>query len=631
MVSGALHPWALEPLPLGQVRPAGWLKDQLQTQADGLTGHLADFWPDVARSQWIGGDAEGWERGPYWLDGLIPLATLLDDARLTSLAAFWVDKILASQRPDGWLGPVHDTRFGYPYDPWPLFIVLKALTQQHEATGDARIVPAMARLLRKLDATLAERPLRSWGRYRWGDLLLSIHWLYERTGESWLFDLGARVQQQGYDWRAQFRSLPYWDKVHPIERDQSTHGVNVAMALKAYGVWSRQSGDPSDRDVPPRMLDLLDRYHGQATGLYACDEHLAGRSPAQGSELCAVVEAMYSLEVLLATLGAPSLGDRLERLAYNALPATLTPDMWAHQYDQQVNQVICHVSEERVWTSNGSESNVYGLQPNFPCCTANLHQGWPKYVAHLWMRTPDDGLAAVAYGPCAVRTCVRGVTVAIGVETEYPFDGAIQVTVRPVETVRFPLHLRVPTWADGARLVLPAGDVQTPAPGSFAIVDREWAGTTSLTLVLPLRIRAERRFNESVALSRGPLLLALQIGEDWRRINQWDQIGAPASAADWEVHPTTPWAYALDLDAANPEADLTVERRPLVGGPFSPERTPLLVRARGRRLPDWGLERGAAAPPPPSPVRSSEPLEALTLLPYGATGLRLGELPLLNR
>jgi len=58
-----LLPKALDPLPLGQVRSAGWLLDQLRIQAAGLSGHLDEFWPDVARSRWIGGDAEGWERG----------------------------------------------------------------------------------------------------------------------------------------------------------------------------------------------------------------------------------------------------------------------------------------------------------------------------------------------------------------------------------------------------------------------------------------------------------------------------------------------------------------------------------------------------------------------------------------
>src|SRR5262245_8258697 len=105
-INSALLPRAFEPLPLGQVRAAGWLRSQLEIQANGLTGHLHEFWPDVARSQWVGGDVEGWERGPYWLDGLVPLAHLLDDGRLQSVAAYWVDRILESQRADGWLGPV---------------------------------------------------------------------------------------------------------------------------------------------------------------------------------------------------------------------------------------------------------------------------------------------------------------------------------------------------------------------------------------------------------------------------------------------------------------------------------------------------------------------------------------------
>ena len=125
----ALRARPFEPLPLGQVKPAGWLRDQLQIQAEGLTGHLDEFWPDVARSRWIGGDVEGWERGPYWLDGLVPLAFLLDSALLQAKVRHWVDCILDSQQDDGWLGPTHDARYGYPHDPWPLIIVLKALTQ----------------------------------------------------------------------------------------------------------------------------------------------------------------------------------------------------------------------------------------------------------------------------------------------------------------------------------------------------------------------------------------------------------------------------------------------------------------------------------------------------------------------
>jgi hypothetical protein len=125
-----LTPLALQPLPLGAITPLGWLRRQLRLQADGLSGHLDAFWPDVAQSGWIGGAAEGWERGPYWLDGVVPLAFLLDDARLLAKVRYWLDTILTHQQPDGWLGPIQSPGGRYQArDPWPTFVALKALTQ----------------------------------------------------------------------------------------------------------------------------------------------------------------------------------------------------------------------------------------------------------------------------------------------------------------------------------------------------------------------------------------------------------------------------------------------------------------------------------------------------------------------
>jgi DUF1680 family protein len=218
--------------------------------------------------------------------------------------------------------------------------------------------------------------------------------------------------------------------------------------------------------------------------MFAGDECLAGRNPLQGTELCSVVEFMYSLEHLFSAFGDPFFGDRLERVAFNALPATFAPDMWSHQYDQQVNQVQCTINPDHNWTTNGPESNLYGLEPNFGCCTSNMHQGWPKFAAHLWMASPDGGLAAAAWAPCRVETTIRFVPIRVDVETDYPFRDRVDVIVQSGAQVRFPLHLRVPGWADGATVRVGSGPETPMRPGSMHLVDRTW-GKEPTRLALP--------------------------------------------------------------------------------------------------------------------------------------------------
>jgi uncharacterized protein len=614
------------PLPLTSIRPKGWLLKQLEIQANGLSGHLDEFWPDVnSQSGWLGGSGESWERGPYFLDGLVPLAYALQDERLIAKNKKWLDWILDHQQPNGMIGPTRDD------DWWPRMVMLKVLTQYQEATADPRVVPLMQRYFAYQLRELPNRPLRDWGKYRWQDEVASVVWLYNRFGDPDLLRLAQVLHQQGYDWHAQFENFAYTSKMTANDlglhegtrfpdRAMQTHGVNNAMALKSSALWWLISKDPSFRSGVNQQLAALDTYHGIPNGMFSADEHLAGKNPSQGIELCAVVENMFSIECAVAILGDPLLGDRLEKIAYNALPGAFTDDMWAHQYDQQPNQIQCSL-RPRPWTTNGPESNLYGLEPNFGCCTANMHQGWPKLTSSLWMASAEGGIAAVAYAPCELNTKIRNVPLKIEEETAYPFEGEILLAVQPKRSVQFPLSLRIPAWAAQASIRVNGKPIAAVRAGSFSVINREWKPHDRVELHFPMRPTVSRSYHNSVVIERGPVIYSLDISTEWKKLK------TRGMTADWEAFPKSAWNYALDIDEHTAGAAAELRGTSMERGAFTAEGTSIRLEVKGKKIPQWQEENGCAGELPQSPTTSAQPLETLRLVPYGAAKLRITAFP----
>ena len=622
---------AFQLLPLGSIHPRGWLADQLRIQADGLSGHLDETWPDVGpNSGWLGGNGESWERGPYYVDGLVPLAYLLDDSHLKAKAQRYIDWTLDHPAPNGMFGPAAND------DWWPRIVMLKALTQYQEVSGDARVIPLMDRYFRYQLSALPSRPLRDWGRFRWQDEVLSVIWLYRLSGDAYLLRLAQLLRKQGYDWMAEFANFPYHDRISRdyLKANQggglkelglATHGVNNAQAVKAGAVWSLVSDAETDRQSSLKMIAELEKYHGLPNGMFSCDEHLAGLNPSQGSELCSVVEYMFSLEHCLAVLGDPLLGDRLEKLAFNALPGTLTDDMWAHQYNQEPNQVECSL-HHKPWTTDGPESNLYGLEPNFGCCTANYHQGWPKFTAALFMSAHDaqtgkiSGLVAAAYAPCEVHISIRGTVIQIVEETEYPFRSHVRLTVNPESATQFPLQLRIPAWAEGSTVQVNGAAQPAVSAGSFARIDRVWKRGDIVEIEFPMYPRVSRWFNRSIAVERGPLVFSYGIDENWVKLRN------RGMTADWQVFPGNRWNYALKVDEETAH-EIQVAESEMGEKPFSRQRAPVALDVKARRLDAWRAVDGVADPVPQSPVASDAVEEEIRLIPYAAAKLRITAFP----
>jgi hypothetical protein len=642
-------------LPLGSVKPAGWLKDQLVIQANGLPGYLDEYWPSLTTSAWHGGEGEAWERGPYYLDGLVPLAYLLDEQRLLDKVNRWIESILASGQPNGWFGPEKNK------DRWPLAIGLKVLKSYYEGSRDPRALDMIKKYFNYLAQNNPDWPDKEWRGVRAMENAVTGYWLYRLTGDTAILRTIRSIEENSRSWKEQFTVFP-WDSSAAREgripriwdaTGLTAHVVNVAMAVKYPGIYFQQSGDPSDLDASYEGIRKLDEHHGQVGGRFSGDEHLSGRSPVQGTEMCAVVEYMFSLENLIEVSGDVKLADRLELLTFNSLPGTCTPDYWGHQYDQQANQVLVSVAP-RKWSSNNPESNIYGTEPYFGCCTANGHQGWPKYTQSLWMATPDMGLAAISYAPCTINTLAgKRIPVKIEVQTNYPFEDKVVIRINPDKGSKFPIHLRIPGWVN-SQVVTVNGESVASNPGEFLKIERKWKKGDIVELILTSAIRTETRYNNSVAVARGPLFFSLRIPKTYSPVilkKSYQYMGS----TDWQIEPAGDWNYGLMINPAGPSKSFELAFNPIgkypfgdVGDPvyqpdskrFIPydENPPIVLKAMGRKIPGWILQDFSAGPTPYSPVGISietdhdssllpQPVE---LVPYGSARLRVSEFPLVK-
>ncbi|GAB3597499.1 beta-L-arabinofuranosidase domain-containing protein [Microbacterium tumbae] len=605
---------AFSPLPLGAVIPSGWLRRQLRIQADGLSGSIEELWDDLGPdSGWLGGTGESWERGPYYLDGLVPLAHLLGDAELIERARKWIEWMLQSQQPSGQFGPASNE------DWWTRMVAAKVLQQHAEVTGDERVLPFLERYFAFQLRELPGRPLQGWAAARAVDNVLALAWVHERSPRAEWIELARLLFAQGLDWEHALGEGLITGRAMGF--DHRTHGPNVAMALKNPAVRAMMLGEGDPHEETRRALENLDRWHGMVHGMFSGEEWLAGREAVRGVETCQVVEYMFTMEIAARVTGDGSYSDLLEGAAYNLLPASSDPLMRAHQYHQQANQIEASTAD-RDWAYSTNGANVFGLEPHFGCCTANYHQGWPKFVAALWM-TADDALAVTAYGPSTVTAEVGGGVVTIEEVTDYPFDETITFRVTGTTATRaVALRLRIPDWADDADLVLNGERVEVDADAQrYVDLTRRWEAGDEVALTLPMRPRRVKRERQAVGVRLGPLVMVATAGERWRPVPDARGMG------EWEVFPERSWNFGLYPDAPVPLEEWQVQRHPVPEVPFGRTGVPARVTGVGiRTLSEWRRDGGNAGNPPDGPVPARW-ANIVELVPYGSATIRIAEFP----
>lgn len=628
-----LQPSHFLKLPVGSIKPEGWLRKYLELQRDGLTGHLNEIsaWLEKGNNAWLtnGGD-HGWEEVPYWLKGYGNLAYILGDENMINEAKTWIEAAINSQRPDGSFGPINMK--GDKPELWAQMIMLWCLQSYYEYTNDSRVITLMTNFF-KWELSLPDDKFLEdyWENSRGGDNLLSVYWLYNKTGESFLLELAEKIHRNTADWTRP-STLPNW------------HNVNVAQCFREPATYYMLDKDSALLAASYNVHHLIRRTFGQVPGgMFGSDENcrMGYIDPRQGVETCGMVEQMASDEIMLRMTGDPFWAEHCEDVAFNTYPAATMPDFKALRYITCPNHVISDSKNHHPGIDNSGP--FLAMNPfSSRCCQHNHAQGWPYYTEHLILATPDNGAALALYASCKATMKVGdGQQIAIHEETNYPFDEVIRLTVQTDKEVEFPLYLRIPTWANQAQIHINGQKVTTPVTsGQYACIRRTWKNDDKVELTLPMQLslRTWQVNKNSVSVNYGPLTMSLKIQEKYVKSDsketaigdsQWQKDADASQWPTYEIYPDSPWNYSLVLNKDNALKDFKVIKKqwPADNFPFTQESVPLEIKTVGRQIPSWKVDQYGLCHELPEADAPKREKEEITLIPMGAARLRISAFP----
>jgi hypothetical protein len=615
-------------LPLGAVQPQGWLHQQLRLQADGFHGHLGEISSFLNKKDnaWLDPAGKGgcfWEEVPYWLRGYAATAFLLNDPKLVAEAKSWLEPSIIGQRPNGYFGTEALSGLnGQEPDLMPHLNMMYAYRSYYDFSGDKRVLDLLTKFCH-YELTLDDSKFfrGGWGVSRNSDNMDMVYWLYNRTGDPKLLELGEKLMRTGQRW---------------MDRIGGGHNVQTSQGFRKPAIFYQQNKDPKYLGIADSNWDALYDQYGQVPGgMFGGDEFARPGygDPKQAIETCGAVEMMFSEQLLFRITGDLKWMDRCENVAFNTFPATMTADYKALRYLTSPNQCNSDARSKAPSLANDGEMQV--MDPhNHRCCQHNVGIGWPHFIESLFTATPDRGLAAVMYAPCVVSAQVGdGTKVTIEQVTKYPFEETVQFNFKLPKSAAFPLYLRIPAWCDSPVLKLNGKPATLAAKGGQLVrVNRTWQQGDQLTLELPMKLKLTRweKNQNSVSVNRGPLTYSIKIGEKYvRHGNQDPKAPWPA----WQIIPTTPWNYGLVVDPAQPERTIQVVKKawPTDNQPFAAESAPLELKVSARLIPTWGENYwGTVDRLQPSPVKVATKTETVSMIPMGAARLRMSALPVIG-
>lgn len=532
----------LQPLPLSAIKPNGWLKQQLSENLNGFTGKLDQLAPDLivnddiyganrisknVKSKKLGaltdaGDVQAqflwWnsETQSNWWDGYIRTAILLNSKNDFSKIQGYVNKILATQDADGYLG-IYDKDLRFKFDNengelWSKTTLLRGLLAWYSYTQNKKLLIAIKRatanVFKNYPINLSH-PFYSVNPNAGGlthglvftDVLEELYRITkDKQYMDYCFFLYRDFSEQVLNEDAQYRKL--------IDANLALqgHGVHTYEHLRALAAAFYASGNPELKNALANFLAKIARTTTPSGGP-AGDEFIGGRAAdatTTGYEYCSLQELMDGYISLLTKTGAADYGNKAEHIFFNAAQGSRHP----------TESAICYLKTDNSYALNGGKNGDttdktqtrYRYSPLHReaavCCVPNAGRIGPNYIQHMWMKD-KNALVAVLLGPCELNTILNGKKISVKEVTQYPFEGQISFKVKIAAPQTFDLKIRKPDWATNIK-----SNQRYKIEDGFIVIYKTWAALTEVNIQFDTKPVEMKSADNEVYFTCGPLVLA---------------------------------------------------------------------------------------------------------------------------
>ena len=535
-------------LPVGSIKPSGWLRTQMKSDMEGFVGNLDRLVPTLMNDSIYGsgrlkkhskakdlgnlkaGDAAGDEQYKWWnsetqsnwWDGFVRNAILLDDHQALEKIKNYINGVLKTQDEDGYLG-IYDDELRYKFvsengELWAKSTLLRGLLAYYDYSNDTALLNS---IIKAVENVMTNYPLNSSNPFFAGTDFAGgvahgltftdiLDRLYQITGDrrypvyaAFLYDNFSRNFSSEKD--AQLPNI--LDKDFKLQ----SHGVHTYEHLRPLIVSAYATGRP---DLIQAMDIYLSRIRSCTTqsGGPIGDEWIAGRkadATMTGYEYCSIHELLDSYSVLFQKSGDLKAANDIENIFFNAAQGSRNPD----------HSCIAYLKTDNSYEMEGSKNGMkegehpqtrYKYSPVHQdvavCCVPNAGRITPYFIQTCWLKEGEDTLVAPLIAPCNVTSSINGHPVSIEESTEYPYSNRVVFKIKSESEYSFKLKIRRPQWATSVESNKPFKSEE-----GFLIFNYDSVSDSVIELEFKTEVRVVEDSNQEKYFRYGALLYALPI------------------------------------------------------------------------------------------------------------------------